>query len=207
MSSLPAATGIYSFFRNYAAASLPEPYTGKFYEFYLECLNGNEYIKLVNYDSLSSNQRLSLLKELLPKPIPAKKEDLSTLLPEKRVPESEVLFNGPIALKNFCPLGRRNFFGVGKKARAYGCLVERDGRHCKWVTLTGDSAQFAQARERFLAFQQKNEYIVRKREGYDFLEDQLSGKHMVMVNADDRIYLIFEIDSEKEAIELIRGIQ
>ncbi|MFQ6091298.1 MAG: DUF6599 family protein [bacterium] len=209
MSSPQAAAGVYSFFRNYAASSLPKPYTGKLYEFYLECLNGSEYIKLVNYDSLSAGEQFALLRNLVPKPAPAPKLDLFDLLPEERLPDSEVHFNGPIALKNFCPLGRQNHFGVGERARASGCLIEIDGEQYRWVTLSGDSAQLAQDRERFLTFQGKNDYAVRRQPGYDLLEDQLSGKRAVMINRGDRIHFVFGIGKEAKmkVFDFIRTIE
>ena len=207
MTSPQAALGIYSFFRDYTAPSLPEPYTGKLYDFHLECLNGTEYIKLINYDSLGTEERYAFVKDLVPKPVPAEKIDFSRLLPKERIPESEVHLNGPLALKNFCPLGRKNFFGVGKRARAFGCLFEFEGKQYKWVTLESDSAQLAENRDRYLAFQRKNDYIIRSRSGYDFLEDQLSGNNIMMVHSHNRLVCIFGLASEEKAPDLLRSIE
>jgi len=63
-----AAAGIYSFLRNPNADSLPVPYEGKLYESYLECLNGNELIKMIAFDSLGAGQRIELLRHLVPEP-------------------------------------------------------------------------------------------------------------------------------------------
>lgn len=206
MSSPKAALGIYSFFRDHAASSLPKPYQGKMYQFHLECLNGNEYVKLINYDSLGTDEQLNLLRDFLPQPFPSEKVDYSKLLPKQRIPESEVLFNGPLALKNFCPLGRKNFFGVGKRTKAYGCLIKVDGKKYKWLTLVSDSTQLANDRERYLAFQKRNDYTVESRPRYDFLEDQLSGNNIMMAHRDDRIMWIFGIQSEERALDLLRSI-
>ena len=207
MSSPQAAMGIFSFFRDYKASSLPEPYMGKLYDFHLECLNGGEYMKLIYYDSLGTDERISMLRKCVPKPVPVEKVDYSKLLPKQRIPESEILFSGPIALKNFCPLGRKNFFGVGKRARAYGCLIEVEGRQYKWVTLVGNSIQLSEDRERFLTFQKRNDYTIRRKSRYDFLEDQLSGNNILMIHRDDRILWIFGIENEEKAINIIRSIK
>jgi len=58
-----AAAGIYSFLRNPNADSLPVPYEGKLYESYLECLNGNELIKMIAFDSLGAGQRIVMFHD------------------------------------------------------------------------------------------------------------------------------------------------
>ena len=209
MSSPQAAAGIYSFFKDVTAPSLPTPYVGKMHDLYLECLNGGEYVKIITYDSLSTSERLALLRDLVPAPEPAPEVGIYALLPEERLPDSEVYFNGPIALKNFCPLGRGNYFGVGERTRAVGCLVEIGGRPYKWVTLLGDSAQLQRDRERFLASQKKNDYVLRKKETTDLLEDQLSDKSIVMRKRGDRIDFMFGIGKEEEEsiIRFIRTVK
>ncbi|UCE20234.1 MAG: hypothetical protein JSV84_07835 [Gemmatimonadota bacterium] len=201
MSSPQAAAGIYSFFRRYDAPSLPEPYTGKLYDFHVECLNGSQYIKLINYDSLGVDERLALLKDLTPKPT----QDLNSLrfdaLPEKRLQGSEVYFNGFLALKNFAGLGRKNFFGTGERAAAYGCLIEIDGKQFKWVTICGDSLQIAQDSERFLAFQRRNDYTIEDHSEYRLLADQLTGNYVGIIQRGNCLHFVFGFrDEEKEKI-------
>jgi hypothetical protein len=199
MSNSLAATGVYTYFRKYTAPDLPEPYTGKLYDSYLECLNGSQYVRVVNYDSLNVSERLSIFKDLIPEAAQFTKPDYSKLLPPSRIPGSEVIFNGPIALKNFCPLGRKNLFGVGKRVRAWGCLIEHDSKNYKWTTLTGDSTQLSEDTERFVAFQRKNDYAIQTESNFVFLEDQLSGQNMALTLKGDRIYFLFGIETKEEA--------
>lgn len=201
MSSPQAAAGIYSFFRRYTAPSLPEPYTGKLYDFHLECLNGSQYIKLINYDSLSIEERFDLLKDLVPKPKQALDSLHFDVLPEKRLHGSEISFNGFLALKNFAALGRKNFFGVGERATAYGCLIEIDGKQFKWVTVSGDSLQIAQDSERFLTLQRRNDYTIEDHSEYRLLEDQLTGNYVGIIQRGNRLHFAFgSRDEEKEKI-------
>lgn len=201
MSNPQAALGINSFFRNHAAPPLPKPYTGKLYDFHLECLNGSTYMKLIAYDSLSVDERFSLLKELVPQP----KQGLNPLpvdmLPHQRLVDSEIYFNGPISLRNFASLGRKNFFGVGDVATAYGCRIEIEGKEYKWVTVAGDSLQLGQDCERFLTYQRKNNYEIKNFPKYTLLEDQLTGNAMGLMKRGDRILFVLGLgDEEQEKI-------
>jgi hypothetical protein len=206
MASPLAALGIYSCFRDIRAPDLPEPYRGKYYEAHLECLNGSQYIKIVPYDSIGVQERFTLLRELVPQPAAVQPPEASLILPGRCLPGSEVFFNGPLALRNFCPLGGKNFFGVGTRTKAWGCHIEDEGQTYKSVTMSGDSAQLAQDLERFLAFQRSNDYTIHPTSIAVFLEDQLSGKHMALVNRGDHIHWIFEIENEKKAADLFENV-
>lgn len=205
MSSPLAATGVYTHFRNFAATDLPEPYSGKVYDSYLECLNGAQYVRVVQYDSIGVSERLRIFKDLIPQPAQFKKPDYTKLFPPSWIPGSEVMFNGPIALKNFCPLGRKSFFGVGKRAKAWGSLIEHGEKTYKWVTLIADSSQLSQDMERFLAFQRKNDYVIRSESNYVFLEDQLSGVNIAILHKGDRIYFLFGIESSGKANDVFKN--
>jgi hypothetical protein len=201
MSSPQAAMGIYSFFRNHTAPPLPKPYTGALYDFHLECLNGTQYIKIINYDSLRVDERVALLEELVPKPRHVSQWLPSNIFPKNRISDSEVFFNGPISLRNFAPLGRINFFGVGEKTTAHGCLIELDGKQYKWVVVEGDPAKLSEDLERFFAFQKRNDYEIQDQSRCTLLKDQLTGNHMVLIHRGNRIHFLFGFrDEEKEKI-------
>ena len=191
MSGPQAAMGIYSFFRNHTAPSLPEPYTGKLYDFHLECLNGREFIKLIHYDSVGVDERFFLLHELIPKPKQLTNPIHFDILPAKRLPGSEIYFNGPISLRNFASLGRKNHFGVGDRARAYGCLTELHGKQYKWVTVVGDSLRLREDSQRFLAFQRRNDYDIKDESGCTILEDQLTDNNIGMIHRGNRLHFVF----------------
>ncbi|MDZ7261267.1 MAG: hypothetical protein ONB05_04075 [candidate division KSB1 bacterium] len=202
-----AALGIYSVTKDAAAQALPEPYTGKLYDLYLECLNGSEFVKLITYEPIPEQDRLAILKKLIPKPQAPAKVELFSWLPENRIPDSEMYFNGPLSLRNFTPvLGRSNIFEVGKKAKAVGCLVEGRDKPFRWVIVAGDETELRQGKERLLKNLNQQEYRMETREGYQLLEDRVSGSSFLIISKGTRLHFVFGIQ-RGDIGELLEWIQ
>ncbi|MBN1350430.1 hypothetical protein JXJ21_13530 [candidate division KSB1 bacterium] len=195
MADSPAAYGIYSFSRDPSSPSLPEPYTGGLNEYYVECVNGNDYIKMINYDSIPSDERMRFLKAIVPKPArkPNTQQWFKTL-PEKRIGNNEVSFNGLLSLKNFCVLGQSKDFSVGKTIHAVGCLLPFGEKQLRCVVLSGKSGELASGLDSFLENIVRMDFAVKQRSQTILLEDTLSGDYVFIFPQQDRLNFVFGIE-------------
>lgn len=192
-----AAAGLYSMVRDPSSATLPAPYTGRQYDLYLECISGSQYIKVIGTRGGDAQALFALLKALLPAPPPPGWPALEAILPTGRLPDSEVLMRGPLALRNFGSLGRAMDFGVGQTTRAYGCRVLLGGESRRWLTLVADDGVLAAHLERYLAYQAKNDYQVTASGPAHILIDGFSGKAMVLTLAGDRLHAVFDLAGDE----------
>jgi len=194
-----AAAGLYSLVRDPTVDALPHPFTGRRYDLYLECTSGSHYIKVIGTKGADAVALLAVLQALLPEPMATEWPELEGVLPAGRLPGSEVLLRGPLALRNFGSLGRSMDFGVGQGTRAYGCRVQLAGGPRRWLTLVADADALAAQLERYLAYQSQNDYQVTVVGRAHILVDGFSGKSLVLMQAGDRLHVVFDLTGDDAA--------
>lgn len=194
MSDPVAAYGIHSLTSDAAAQKLPSPYTGRIYDFYLDCVNGNDYIKIINYDTLNYDERMQILKDLIPNPISLKGlEEIFSILPEERIPGSEVIFRGSLGVRNFCILGQDKSFDFGKSVSAAGCLVSIGTEKYRCIVLSGKKTILTKSFNSFLENIVKKDYEIERQAPIILLEDTLSDQRIFILPQSKKLNFVFNI--------------
>lgn len=199
-----SAYGIHALSRDITVPKLPAPYSGRIYDFYMDCANGNYYVKIINYDIISKDERIKILKDLIPSPVAISGlKDIFEMLPEKRLLGSEIPFRGSLALKNFCIIGQDNSFDIGKTINAAGCLLAHETKKYRCVVLQGKSDILTKSLETFLSNMSKKDYHIKRQENLILVEDSLSGHHTLILRKTNRLEFLFNI-SIKFVDELVK---
>lgn len=194
MTDRMAAYGIHSITRDITAPELPSPYYGRIYDFYLDCIHGNDYIKIINYDTLSHEERMMILKSLIPDPVgPRGLKEIFSILPEKRIPGSEIIFRGALGVRNFCILGQEKIFDFGGSVQAAGCLIAVNSKKFRCVVLSGKQELLKTGLNALLSNIIKKDYKIKQQVPMILLEDTLSGDHIFILPRPGRINFVFNI--------------
>jgi len=204
MASPAAAHALYRFTRNPEATRLGAPYTGSTYDLYLEAVQGQEYLKLAGHGAVTAEDRQALLALLVPEPLEAAPLEGIGTLPAACTGGSEVVFHGPLALRNFAHLGDGLQVPVGEGALAAGCRVQVAGEARRWVVLTATAEQVEASVSRYLEFQRRSGLEVTEAEGAHVVTDPLTGKVTVVVPAETRVSFVPALPAEVAGTALAR---
>jgi len=204
MASPAAAHALYTFTRNPAAERLPAPYLGSTYDLYLECVHGPEYLKLAGHGAVTTGDRQALLQLLVPEPAPIAALEGVGALPAACQDGSEVVFHGPLALRNFAPLGEGLQFGIGSRSIAAGCRVEIAGEARRWVVVTAVPEQIEASVARYLEYQRRTGLQVAEAGGAHVISDPLTGKATVVVPIGERVTFVPALPAEVADTALAR---
>ncbi len=196
MASPAAAHALFRYGRDPAAEALPAPYVGSRYELYLECLHGDELVKLAGPGPGAGEARLALLRGLIPAPVEPGALAGVGVLPEACAAGSEVPLPGPLALRNFAAAA--DGFPVGGEGAlgAAGCRVAIGGEARRWVSIGGGEEALATATARWLEIQRRTGLQVDEARGATVVTDPLTGSATVVIAAPERVTLVPGLPAE-----------